>query len=648
MDCNLKEEEIKNDADRYRIISGLTSDFFYCLAVQAHSPMNIVWVDGAYQKLTGYCAEEICNSDDWTAIIHPQDLALVEEATQSLLSNQQCTFEYRIKAKTGEQHWFQDHAQPVWNDKEKRITSIIGAIRDITDQKRAEESLQESEKRYRQFFLEDLSGAYISKPDGRLIACNPAFARIFGFSSVQEALETRMESIYHETRTRVEYLKILHQKKKLINFKSIMRHRDGSSLNIVENTIGIFDDQGNLVEIKGFLVDVTRQTKLEAQLQKARKMETVGTLAGGIAHEFNNLLMTIQGNTSLIQYDLDPADPHFQMLVKIEEAVDRGVELTQQLLGYAKKGKYEVKSLDLNRLVQKITNTFGRSKSDIVVRSELAEDIPAILADQDQIEQVLLNLLANAADAMADRGKLYLKTSNVTHDHIHATLYVPIPGDYIKLAVTDSGSGMDEFTRNRIFDPFFTTKGMGNGKGLGLAAVYGIIKSHGGYIEVESEKGRGSTFNLFLPASRKKIPEAQGSSAEEAAKSGVILLAEDEDLVLEVGIQFLEKLGYTILVARNGYEAVEVYKERRDEISLVIMDMIMPHMGGGQAYDKIKMVNPDVKVLLSSGYSIDVQAQKILDRGCDGFIQKPFSLEQLADKINEILADPVEPKNELK
>jgi PAS domain S-box-containing protein len=511
MDCNLKEDEIKDDADRYRVISGLTSDFFYCLAVPPEGPMNIVWVEGAYQNLTGYTAEEICNSEDWITIIHPEDLATVKKATQTILSNQPCTFEYRIKAKTGQQFWVRDHAQPVWSDKGKRVTSIIGAIQDITGQKQAEEALQKSEERYRQFFLEDLSGAYISKPDGRLIACNPAFARIFGFSSVQEALENRLESIYHETNTRVEFLKLLRKNKKMVNFKSIMRHQDGSRLDIVENTIGIFDEQGKLVEIKGFLVNVTRQKKLEAQLQKARKMETVGTLAGGIAHEFNNLLMTIQGNASLIQYDLDKTDQHFQMLVKIEEAVGRGVKLTQQLLGYAKKGKYEIKSLNLNRLVQKTANTFSRSNNDIAIHFELSEDIPAILADQDQIEQVLLNLLTNAADAMAGRGKLILKTSNVTDDHIHATLYKPVPGDYVKLAVTDTGMGMDELTRDRIFDPFFTTKGMGDGKGLGLASVYGIIKSHGGYIEVESEKDHGSTFDLFLPAFREKISETQAS-----------------------------------------------------------------------------------------------------------------------------------------
>jgi len=376
MKCNPKDDEIKNEADLFRIISGLTSDFFYCLAVPPEGPMKIVWVDGAHQKLTGYTVDEICNSEDWITIVHPEDLPTVQKAIQSIRGNRQCTFEYRIEAKTGEQRWFHDRAQPVWSNKEKRVTSIIGAIQDITEQKQAQKALQESEKRYRQFFLEDLSGAYISRPDGRLIACNPAFARIFGFSSVQEALENRMETLYPETNTRVDFLELLHKNKKLVNFKSIMRHRDGSNLDIVENSIGIFDDQEKLVEIKGFLVDVTQQKKLEAQLQKARKMETVGTLAGGIAHEFNNLLMTIQGNTSLIQYDLDMADPHFQMLDQVEEAVSRGVKLTQQLLGYAKKGKYEVKSIDLNRLVQQSAHAFGRSKEDIDIQYELSQEIP--------------------------------------------------------------------------------------------------------------------------------------------------------------------------------------------------------------------------------------------------------------------------------
>ncbi len=764
MGNHIKEYEIKDLANRYRIISEITSDFFYCLAVPSDGPMNIVWVDGAYQQLTGYTAEEICDSEAYRSIIHPEDFPVLQQAVGILTNNRPHTFEYRIRTKNGQLHWVRDRARPVWSDKEKRVIFIIGAveditegkraetalkeseelfrslvenmqdaaviidwdgtllfanqagadlvgletpdealgsniaqflhpdshakvvedialvkqgrslflaeyqittqdgktkwveglgkkimfkgnsrnlviIRDINERKKAETALRESEERYRQFFLEDLSGAYITKPDGRMVACNPAFARIFGFASVQEALDTRMEAIYPESNSRAKFLKALKKNKKIVNFKSVMCRLDGSRLDIVENTIGVFDKHGNLTEIKGFLVDVTRQMKLEGQLQKARKMETVGTLAGGIAHEFNNLLMTIQGNASLIQFDLDIADPHYQMLEKIEKAVNRGVKLTQQLLGYAKKGKYEVKSLNLNRLVREAADSFGSTQKDIAIHYELAENLAAIQGDQDQIEQVLSNLFSNVADAMPGRGKLLLQTSNVTHEHIEAKLYNPVPGDYVKLAVTDTGVGMDAVTLDRIFDPFFTTKGMGNGKGLGLASAYGIIKSHGGYIEVESEKGRGSTFSIFLPTSRNKISGGPDPALRNPERDGVILMADDEDLVLGVGVNYLNRIGYTALTARNGHEAVEIYQKNHDVIDMVILDMIMPHMGGGQAYDNLKKINPEVKVLLSSGYSLDGQAREILDRGCNGFIQKPFNLEALSAKIDKILSE---------
>ncbi|CAB1083391.1 PAS/PAC sensor hybrid histidine kinase [Olavius algarvensis Delta 1 endosymbiont] len=636
---NLKEEALKDGTDRYRIISEITSDFFYCLTIQPEGPMKITWIDGAYQKLLGYKADDITDSEMFTTIVHPEDLPVLQHAIGVLLSNRPHIFDYRVQTKNGGLLWVRDRAHPVWSDSKQRVSHIIGAIEDITERKEAEARLRESEKRYRQFFHEDLSGAYISRPDGRLIDCNPVFARIFGFASVQEALETPMASIYQPTDTRDDFLNLLHKNKKVINRKSIMRHRDGSRLDIIENTIGIFDDRENLIEIKGFLVDVTRQKQLETQLYKARKMETVGTLAGGIAHEFNNLLMTIQGNASLIQYELSITDPHYQMLIKIEEAVNRGVMLTQQLLGYAKKGKYEVRSLDLNRLVRQTTDVYCSKKQNIAIQYELSEGMPAILADQDQMEQVLLNLLTNAADAMDDCGKLTLKTSEVTHDHIQATLYVPMPGNYLKLTVRDTGSGMDELTCNRIFDPFFTTKEIGRGKGLGLASVYGIIKGHGGYIEVESQPDRGSTFSLFLPAYTKDNLETPAAVEARAAQGTVILIADDEELVLDVAVGYLKKLGYAALTASNGYEAVEVYIKNSDQIKLVILDLIMPHMGGGQAYNNIKQVNSEVKVLLSSGYSIDGQAQEILDRGCDGFIQKPFGMQELADKIKAILAE---------
>jgi CheY-like chemotaxis protein len=258
-------------------------------------------------------------------------------------------------------------------------------------------------------------------------------------------------------------------------------------------------------------------------------------------------------------------------------------------------------------------------------------------ADPGQIEQVLWNLYVNAADAMPSGGDLILKTMNVTDKDIKGKLYDPKPGNYVLLTVTDTGAGMDKKTMERVFDPFFTTKEMGRGTGLGLASAYGIMKAHGGYIDVGSKKGQGSTFSICLPASDKEVPKAVKSAERFTEGSGTVLLVDDEEVILEVGQELLETMGYRVLLARNGKEAVEVYEMNRDNIDIVVMDMVMPKMGGGEAYDRMKEINPDIKALLSSGFSIDGEASEILERGCDGFIQKPFAMKDLSRKISEIL-----------
>jgi CheY-like chemotaxis protein len=239
---------------------------------------------------------------------------------------------------------------------------------------------------------------------------------------------------------------------------------------------------------------------------------------------------------------------------------------------------------------------------------------------------------------MPTGGKLMLKTSNATHNDIKSKEYQPVAGDYLRLSVSDTGIGMDEKVRQRIFDPFFSTKETGKGTGLGLASVYGIIKNHGGYIEVQSQKGQGSQFSIFLPASAKQVPTIAESAPEIIKGSGTILMVDDEEMVLDVGAQVLKKLGYTVLESNNGRNAVELYKKLQDKINLVVLDIVMPDMGGAEVYDRLKEINPDVKVLLSSGYSIDDQAREIMERGCDGFIQKPFSLKAMSDKIAGILS----------
>jgi CheY-like chemotaxis protein len=327
-------------------------------------------------------------------------------------------------------------------------------------------------------------------------------------------------------------------------------------------------------------------------------------------------------------------------LTNIEKQVESGSALTKQLLGFARDGKYEVRPIDLNRFLRETSETFSRTKREIATHFQLADDLLPIEADRTQIEQVIWNLCLNAADAMPAGGDLVFTTMNQTHEDMKGKLYEPKPGNYVFLKVSDTGMGMDQKTMDRIFDPFFTTKELGRGTGLGLASVYGIVKGHGGYIDVESEEGRGTNFCIHLPASEKRLPRSAPLPRELRPGTGTILLADDEEMILDTGTKILERLGYHVLEARSGSDAVHVYQENREKIDMVILDMIMPGMGGGEAYDRMKAIDPDIKVLLSSGYSIEGQAEEILNRGCQGFIQKPFKVFDLSNKIKELLAVP--------
>ena len=379
------------------------------------------------------------------------------------------------------------------------------------------------------------------------------------------------------------------------------------------------------------------RNKLEAKLRHDERMMAMGTMAGGIAHDFNNLLMAIQGNVSLMLLDIDPAHLHYERLKSIEKQVESGSNLTTQLLRYAGREEYEVGPVDLNQLVKETSETFGRTRKAIRIHRKLAEDLLAVEANRWKIEQVLLNLYLNAADAMSGSGDLILKTVNITHDSMERKEYDPKPGKYVLLTVSDTGSGIDEKTMVRIFEPFFTTKEMGRGTGLGLASVYAIIKSHGGYIDVNSLEECGTTFSIYFPATNKAISKDVKTSEEIDNGSETILLVDDEESILAVNRELVEAMGYHVLIARDGREAIEVYKNNRDSTDMVLLDMIMPDMGGGETYDRLKEINPDIKVLLLSGYSSGNKVTELLERGCNGFIQKPFKIQELSKKIRKIL-----------
>ena len=417
----------------------------------------------------------------------------------------------------------------------------------------------------------------------------------------------------------------------------------------VRNKNAFFDLHNRKVTIRSYpvggettttiiiLSDVTEQKRLEEKLQQAKKMEAVGTLAGGVAHDFNNLLMGVQGNISLMMLDLKPGDPHFEEVASIERCVDSAAKLTKQLLGFARGGKYVVKATSLNEMVRKLKGMFERTNKHIVFHEAYQDDLWSVEVDQGQIEQVIMNLFLNACQAMPQKGELRVVTENITLDQPFVKSFDVTPGDYVKISVVDTGVGMDPAVQQRIFEPFFTTKDVGEGSGMGLASAFGIVKNHKGIIECRSHKGSGSTFNVFLPVSRQASTRETGASGELHKGSETILLVDDEDIIINVDRKLLKQLGYKVLIAKNGASALKIFKARHQSIDLVLLDIIMPDIGGDKVYAEMKQVKPDVKVLVSSGYSIDWQARKMLEDGCCGFIQKPFKISQLAFQIKDIL-----------
>ncbi|MFH1951137.1 MAG: response regulator [Pseudomonadota bacterium] len=480
----------------------------------------------------------------------------------------------------------------------------------------------------------------------KIVSSNQAFLDLFGYK--KNEVEGESIRIIHQSDDsfhsfgKTAYPVIKKSGSVMLEWEFI--RKDGTIISVETAVSAIKSSDGSITGYVSVLRNITHRKKeeeekkkLEAQLIQAQKMEAIGTLAGGVAHDFNNLLMAIQGRASIMLMNKDSSHPDFGHLRGIEGHVESAADLTRQLLGFARGGKYEVRPTDLNELIKKENRMFGRTKKEITIHGTYEENLWSVEVDRGQIEQVLLNLYVNAWQAMPGGGDLYLETENVTIDENYVKLFSIEPGRYVKISVTDTGVGMDKATQKRIFDPFFTTKEMGRGTGLGLASAYGIIKNHGGFINVYSEKGHGTTFNVYLPASEKEVIEDKKLAGDTVRGTETVLFVDDEDMIIEVAEQLLEQLGYKVLTARSGKEAIEIYEENKERIDIVILDMIMPDMSGGETYDRMRDINPKVKVLLSSGYSINGQATEILDRGCNGFIQKPFKMKELSQKLREIL-----------
>lgn len=512
---------------------------------------------------------------------------------------------------------------------------------EITERKRAEENL----RKYEHIVASSTDLIALVDRDFIYMAVNESFTRAFGMAR-EEILGRPVSSLLGELKftkdLKERYLRCLSGRE--VHFKTWCDFPIAGQRYMDVTYYPFFEREG---EVSGIVVnsrDVTDTKTLEEQLIQAQKMEAVGTLAGGLAHDFNNLLMGISGRVSLVMADTDDSHPHREHLLEMEKHIRSAAELTRQLLGYAKGGKYEVKPVCLNDLIETSASMFGRTRKEITVETRLQEGIWSVEADRAQIEQVFMNLYLNAWQAMPEGGNLRIESRNVTLEEEDVRPWSAMPGKYVMTSVSDSGVGMDRATRERIFEPFFTTKEMGRGTGLGLASTYGIIRNHNGIIEVVSEKGDGSIFHIFLPASERTaeaVVEKNGRPAVGGTET--VLLVDDEEMIADVGEQLLSKLGYEVILAANGTAAIEQYLHHRERISMVILDMVMPDMDGGETFDRLKTIDPAIRVLLSSGYSLSGKAKEIMERGCNGFIQKPFNMELLSRKVREVLdREPVE------
>jgi PAS domain S-box-containing protein len=511
---------------------------------------------------------------------------------------------------------------------------------------RTEQALRQSEERYRTILESIVDGYYEINLRGEVMFCNDALLRIFGFSRPEvDSLDAIGLLNPTEREEAVEVFRRVYETGRPDHFTDWeLRTRDGGTV-LIEASISLITDVDHQpVGFRGIVRDVTERVRtarekaeLEIQLQRSQRMEAIGTLAGGIAHNFNNLLMGIQGNTSLLLRELPDDNPHIERLQTVEALVEGGSKLTAQLLGYARTGRVDVRTVDLNSLVVDTAETFSLTRREYRVHTDLVDRTLPIEVDPAQIEQALLNLLINAAEAMPRGGDIFLSSRLTEQPELESTEPATEDGPHAEVTVRDTGCGMDEETLEHIFEPFFTTKGLTGGTGLGLASTYGIIRAHSGRIEVRSEVGRGTTFRFSFPLAVRDLDEAVSGRQAPIEGEGTILIVEDDEAVLEACASMLSMLRYTPICVGSGRAAIDIFRDRADDIDLVILDLILTDLGGAEVFDAIRATNPEVRVLLSSGYSIDGEAAGLLERGCDDFIQKPYSMEHLSIKIENLL-----------
>jgi len=568
------------------------------------------------------------------------------EKIKSAMSGSPQRFEWQHKRKDGSLF---DTIVSLYRIEVQKKELLVAMVHDISPHKSALKALEASERKYREV-VENTNVIIIRyKPDGTFTFINKFGEEFFGFKR-EEIVGKRnvIGTIIPMTGRNSEKLKAIFRDlcrfpEGYVENESINVTKDGRQVYIAWRNQPIRDERGTVKEILSIGADVTKLKQLESELLQAKKLEAIGTLAGGIAHDFNNIVGGMLGYISLLKQQHTESDPHYAILRKIERAAEQTSELVKQLLAFSMRGKFELKPVDMNEIIKNVVRILRRSVSKkIELESDLQMDLPLTEGDSSQLEQVIMNICVNSAQAMPEGGELTLKTTTIDSKDLPKGVIKGAMADrYVVVSITDTGIGMDKFVREHVFDPFFTTKEIGKGTGLGLSTAYGIVRNHRGTIRVQSEVNRGTTFEIYLPAKYEpyqKEEETTTKASETTVQGkGKILVVDDEDVFREMMRDVLSYLGYEVIASENGKEGIKAYQEHMEEIDLVILDMNMPVMDGKEMFRELKKIDPNVKALLATGFALDGEVQGLMDEGIMGFIQKPFMIEDISMAIDALL-----------
>jgi len=596
-------------------------------------------VNDAFLRFFGYEREEVIGRDPFSLGIwvHVEDRTGMVDILRE--QGRVPGFETVFRMKTGEIRNALVVTELVDVAQERYL---LGLTLDITERKQAEEALIQSEKKYRSIFDNAIEGIFQTTPDGRYLTVNPALARMYGYTSPEEmmgAVTDLQEQQYVIPEDRVRLKALYEQQGFVKRFEAQVYTKSGDKVWISMNAYAVADRAGNTLYYEGTAENITERKRLEDQLRQAQKMEAIGTLAGGVAHDFNNILTVIMGLGNLIQMSIDKGDTLRPYIDQIVASSERAADLTQSLLAFSRRQRITPEAHTVNGVVTSTAKLLKRLlPEDIELKCDLTDKKTLTMLDLTQIGQVIMNLAINARDAMPHGGSLIIRTERSKLDENFKKIHgFGRPGNYVKLSVSDTGIGMDESTMKRIFEPFFTTKEVGKGTGLGLASAYGIVKQHDGYITVSSALSMGTTFDIYLPLIDTPHPRRVSAVPETKGGAETILIVEDDRDVRSTLTRILEKQGYITIEAMDGDDALRLYEEHRTEVDLIILDVVMPGRNGKEVLDEITRINPSVKAVFVSGYTGDIVIDKGVENDSVDFLQKPLSVPKLLSKVREVL-----------